>query len=84
MLQRFQRKPTFPLELKRVLDTLYKTPEVSRVTGPHSRGMLSFLPQVKKSPVFPISSQDEDRMPSFAWKEMSTSPSHLDRRLVSN
>ena len=56
MLQRFQRKPTFPLELERVLDTLNETPEVSRDTRPHSRGTLSFPPQVKKSPVFPASS----------------------------
>ena len=45
MLQRFQRKPMFPLELERVLDMLYETPEVSQDTRPHSRGMLSFLPQ---------------------------------------
>ena len=56
MLQRFQRKPTFPLELERVLDMLNETPEVSRDTRPHSRGTLSFPPQVKKSPVFPASS----------------------------
>ena len=51
MLQGFQRKPTFPLELERVLDTLYETPEVTRDTNSHSRGMLKFPPQVKKSPV---------------------------------
>ena len=59
MLQRFQRKPMFPLELERVLDMLYETPEVSRDTHPNSRGMLSFPPQVKKSPVFPASTRDE-------------------------
>ena len=34
MLQRFQRKPTFPLELERVLDMLYKAPEVHRPQRP--------------------------------------------------
>ena len=77
MLQRFQRKPTFPLELKRVLDTLNETPEVSRDTCPHSREMLKFPPQVKKSPVFPASGRDEVRLPCFAWKGMPTSLSHL-------
>ena len=35
------------LELESVLYTLYETPEVSPDTRPHSRGMLSFPPQVK-------------------------------------
>ena len=83
MLQRFQRKPTFPLELERVLDMLYKAPEVSQDTRPHSRGMLKFPPQVKKNPIFPTSSQDEGRLPCFTWKGMPTSLSHLERRLVS-
>ena len=83
MLQRFQRKATFPLELERVLDTLNETPEVSRDTRPHSRGTLSFLPQVKKSPIFPASSEDEGRLPCFAWKGGRTSPTHHERRLVS-
>ena len=48
-------KTTFPLELKMVLDMLYETPEVSRDTRPNSRRMLSFPPQVKKSPPFPAS-----------------------------
>ena len=34
MLQCFQRKPTFPLELERVLDTLYKTPEFPEIPVP--------------------------------------------------
>ena len=83
MLQRFQRKPTFHLELERVPDTFYETPEVSRDTRPHSRGTLSFPPQVKKSPVFPATSQDEGRLSCFAWKGMPTSPSHLESRMVS-
>ena len=59
MLQRFQRKPTLPLELKSILNMLYETSEVSHDTCPHLRGTLSFPPQVKKSPVFPVSSRDE-------------------------
>ena len=82
-LQRFKRKTTFPLELQWVLNMLYEPPEVSRDTRPHSRGMLKFPPQVKKSPVFPISSRDEGLLPFFAWKGMPTSLSHLKRNLVS-
>ena len=82
-LQCFQRKPTFSLEHERDLDMLYETPEVSRDNRPHSRGLLSFPPQVKKSPVFPASSRDEGRLPCFSWKGMPTSTSHLERRLVS-
>ena len=52
MLQRFQRKPTFPLELERVLDMLYETPEVSRDTCPHTRGML-FPATSQEVPLFP-------------------------------
>ena len=65
MLQPFQRKPTFTLEFERVLDTLYETPEITQGTRPHSRGMLSFPPQVKKSPFLPASSRDEGRLPCF-------------------
>ena len=83
MLQRFQRKPTFPLELERVLDMLYEAPEVSRDIRPHSRGTLKLPLEVNKSPVFPSSSQDEGRLPCFTWKGMPTSPSHLKMRLVS-
>ena len=54
MLQRFQRKPMFPLELERVLDMLYETPEVSQDTRPLSRGTL-----------FPATSQEEPRFPRF-------------------
>ena len=75
MLQRFQRKPTFPLELERVLDMLYEAPEVSRDTLAHSRGMLSFPPQLKKSAVFPTSFGDEGRFPSFNSRGILTFPS---------
>ena len=83
MLQRFQRKPTFPLERERVLDTLYDTTEVSRDIRPHSRGTLKLPLEVNKSPVFPSSSQDEGRLPCFVYKGMSPPPSHFERRLVS-
>ena len=82
-MQHFQRKPTFPLEHERVLDTLYHTPEVSRDASPHSRGTLSFPPHVKKSPVFPASSRDEGLLLCFAWKEVMTSPSQFKKMLVS-
>ena len=78
-----QESPHSVFELERVLDTLYETPEVSPDTRPHSRGTLSLPPPVKKSPVFPSSSRDEGQLPCFAWKGMPTSPSHLERRLVS-
>ena len=54
-----KESPSSSLELERVLDTLYETPEVSPRTRPHSRGMLSFPPHVKKSPVLPSSGRDE-------------------------
>ena len=82
MLHHFQRKPTFPLELKRVLDMLYNTPEVSLDTRLHSKGTLSFPPQAKKSPVFPASSLDEGRLHCFIWKGMPTSPMDVERRMV--
>ena len=78
-----KESPPSLLELGRVHDTLYETPEVSPDTRPHSRGTLSFPPQVKKSPVFPSSSRDEGLLPCFTWKGMPTSPAHLERRLVS-
>ena len=83
MLEYFQRKTTFPLELERVLDVLYETPAVSPDTRSHWRGMLSFRGQVKKSPIFPASSRDEGRLPCFTWKGMPNSRSELERRLVS-
>ena len=78
MLQHFQRKPKFPLEHERVLDTLYYTPEVSRDTCPHSRGMLSFPPQVKKSPNFRFSSRDKGQLPTSPAKECRC-PHHTSR-----
>ena len=74
--------PPSLLELERELDTLYKTSEASRDTRPPSKGMLSFPPQLKKSPVFPSSTRDEGRFPCFIWKGMPASLSHLKRRPV--
>ena len=49
----------------------------------HSRGTLSFPPQVKKSRVSPASIRDEGRSPCFTSNGMPTSPSHLVRSLIS-
>ena len=78
MLLHFQRKPTFPLELERVLDTLYETPEVSRDTRPHSRGTLNFPPQVKKGPVSPPQVEMKVDCPAFPGKECQR-PRHISR-----
>ena len=75
--------PPSLLSLERVLDTLYATQEVSRHTRLHSRGTLSFPPQLKKSPGFPSSSRDEGPIPCFVCKGIPTFPSHLRRRPVS-
>ena len=77
-----KESPRSLLELESVLDTLYETPEVSPDTHPHSRGTLSFLPQVKKSPFIPSSSRDEGQLSCFDWKGMPTFMPHLKRRLV--
>ena len=78
-----QEIPCSLLELKRKLDTLYETPEASRDSHLHSRGMLSFLPKPRKSPVFPSSTRDVGQFPCLIWKGMPKSPSHLKRRPVS-
>ena len=46
--------PPFFLSLESVLDTLAATQEVPRHTRLYSRGISSVLPQLKKSPVFPL------------------------------
>ena len=48
--------PLTLLRLERVLDTLDETQEFPQHTRLHSRGTLSSLTQLKKSPVFPSSS----------------------------
>ena len=72
MLQHFQRKPSSLLELERVLDTLYETPEVGPDMRSHLSGTLRFTTEVKNSPVFPSSSRDEDRLPCIPWKGVPT------------
>ena len=52
MLQRFQRKPTFPLDLESVLDTLYETPEVPKIPSP-----------LERNSEFPTTSKEEPRFP---------------------
>ena len=76
MLQPFQRKPMFYFGTRKGTCTFYEASEVSPDTLPHSRGSLSFPPQVKKSPVFPSLIRDVGRLPCFAWKGMQMSPLH--------
>ena len=64
-----QESPHSVFELERVLDTLYETPEVSPDTRPHSRGTLSFSPQVKKSVIFSSSSEMRVDFPASSGKE---------------
>ena len=64
-----KESPHALLELERVLDTLYETPEVSPDTRPHSRGTLSFSPQVKKSVIFSSSSEMKVDCPASSGKE---------------
>ena len=82
MLQRFQRKPRSPLDPKGYLTHFMKLQKFPQIPVP-TREKLNFPPHVKKSLVFPSSIRDEGRLPCFAWKGMPTSPSHLERRLVS-
>ena len=62
--------PCSLLELERVFDTLYETPEIGPDTRLHLSGTLRFPTQVKKSPIFPSSRRDEGRLPCFACKGM--------------
>ena len=81
-MQCVQRKPTFPLELERVLDMLQKLqkfPEIPVTT----RRNAEFSTTIKKSPVFPASNRDKGQLSCFAWNGIATYLSHLERRLVS-
>ena len=70
---------------------LYETPEVSRDTRPHSRGTLSFPPQVKGTQGFlpqlekdleiPPSTRLEAQFPCRDSTAMPCSPSLLEWRL---
>ena len=72
--------PPSLLSLERVLDALDATQEVPQQTPVHSRGTGSVLPQLKKLPIFPSSSQDEGPYPCFVGKAIMAFPSHLKRR----
>ena len=61
------------LKLKRSLESLFTTKEVPRDTRHHLRGTPSFMPQLKKSPVFPTSSRDEHRFSCFNSEESELS-----------
>ena len=63
--------------------SLYATQEVPWGTCCHSRGTPSFLPQLKKSPVFPTSFWDDGQLAWFKLRGTLTFPSHLKRRPVS-
>ena len=65
----FKEIPRSLLEHKRVLATPYETAEVSGDTRPHSRGMLSFSPELKKSPVFPSYIESTVYSPASSGKE---------------
>ena len=60
--------PSSILEVEREVDNLYEIPEASRDTRPHSRRMLSFLPQPKKSHFIPSSTSNEGQFPRFIWE----------------
>ena len=58
-------------------DSLYATQELPRDTHRNSRGSLSFLPQLEKSPMLPISFRDEGWFPCFDSRGIPTFPSHI-------
>ena len=72
--------PPSHLSPERVLDTLEATQEVPRHTRLHSRGTPMVQPQLKKSPSFPSSSQEEGPFPCFVGKGILTFPSCLKSR----
>ena len=74
----FQEISRSLLELKRELDTFYETPEASRDTRSHSRGMLSFWPKLQKSPFSPSQLEMRDDSPASFGKECQR-PCHYSR-----
>ena len=78
-----QQIPRSLLELERKFDILYESPEASQDTHTHSRGILSFPPQLKRSPVFPASIRDECQFLCFVGKGIPMCPSPLKRGPVS-
>ena len=67
------------LSLERLLETLYTTQEVPRHTHLHLRRTLSFLPPLKKSPIFPSSSR-VGLTPFRQLKGAQRSPSSLEMK----
>ena len=67
------------LSLEKVLDTLEATQEVPEPTRIHSRGTPMVPPQLKKSPGFPSSSQEEDPF-HFFGKGIAAFPLFLNER----
>ena len=65
------------LSLERVLDTLDASQEIPRKTHFHSSGTPRVPPQLKKSPFFPSSSQDEGPFPCSVGNGNPVFPSHL-------
>ena len=61
-------------KVERRLHYLYATQEFPQDTRHNSRRTTSFLPQLENSPVFPTSSQDEDRFPTSTREESRLSP----------
>ena len=72
--------PPSLLSLERVLDTLDATQEVPQHTWLHSTGTPSVLPPLKKSPIFPSSSRDEDPFHCLVRKEIPAFFWHLKRK----
>ena len=72
--------PPSLLRLERVLETLEATQEVLQHTRLHLKGTPRVPSQLKKSPGFPSSSQDNGPFPCFVRKGIPASPSHLKRR----
>ena len=75
--------PSYFSKLKRRLDSLYATQEVPGDNRHNLRRTPSFAPHLKKGPVFPTSSRDENRFPCFHSRGIPTFPSHLKWRPVS-
>ena len=70
--------PRSLLKLETVLNTLHETPEVPRLTRPHSRGTLSFPAHLNLSPFAPPHLEMRVDSPASSGKEC-WGPHHLSR-----
>ena len=77
LLQHHKEIPPSLLSLQSVLDTFDATQEFPGHIHLHSRGTSRVPPQLKKSPSFPSSSQDQGPFSYFVKKEIPGFPSHL-------